>query len=133
MSIINRSKILNDVNKNRLDLNIKMISEKDMIDSLSGGNKQKILVSRLLNHRLNYYLFDELTEGIDIETRASLLRFIRENLVADSGILLVSNVVADLIGVCDRIAVMYHGEIVKQYSKNEFSEHNIYLTLQGIT
>ncbi len=103
-----------------------------MIDSLSGGNKQKVLVGRLLDYNLKVLLLDEVAEGVDIGARRKLLNFIREKVRLEAAVLMASNVVMDLMDVCDRILVIYHGEIVKTFNRSEFNEHEIYSALQGI-
>lgn len=113
-------------------LEIKMGSQSDPIDSLSGGNKQKVVVARLLNYGLNVYLFDEIAEGVDIGARRVLLDFIDTKVRANAAVVIASNVVSDLMEVCDRIAVMYQGKIVHTYLKSEFDEHEIYSALQGL-
>lgn len=132
IGLIKNKKINGVIGIRRKQLDIKMNSQKDSIDSLSGGNKQKIVVSRLLNYNLKIYLFDELTEGIDVEARGLLLNFVRENISKDSLIILYSNVVEDLIKVCNKVFTIYKGEINNMFDENELDEHKIYTSLQGI-
>ncbi len=103
-----------------------------MIDGLSGGNKQKVLVGRLLDYDLKVLLLDEVAEGVDIGARRKLLNFIRENVSRKAAVLMASNVVMDLMDVCDRILVIYHGHIVKTFNRSGFNENEIYSALQGI-
>jgi len=132
IGLIKHSKVNSDIDLRKSQLDIKMFSPDDKIDSLSGGNKQKVLVSRLLNYKLKVYLFDEVTEGIDIGARKALLKFIREVISKESVVLTASNVVADLLDICDRIFVMFHGEIIESFEKIDFNEHDIYSSLQGL-
>ena len=103
-----------------------------MIDSLSGGNKQKVLVGRLLDYDLRVLLLDEVTEGVDIGARRKLLNFIRKEVSKKAAVLMASNVVMDLMDVCDRILVIYQGHIVNAFNRSDFNEHEIYSALQGL-
>ena len=102
------------------------------IDTLSGGNKQKVVVGRLLAHRLSVYLFDEIAEGVDIASRKTLFRFVRDEVSRDSAVLMASNVVSDLMEVCDRILVMFNGRITLEIPREDFDEHEIYRAIQGL-
>ncbi len=103
-----------------------------VIDGLSGGNKQKVLVGRLLDYDLKVLLLDEVAEGVDIGARRKLLNFISEKVSKKAAVLMASNVVVDLMDVCDRILVIYQGRIVKTFNRTDFDESEIYSALQGI-
>ncbi len=130
--VLDRAQVSQTVSELQHQLEIKMGGESDPIDSLSGGNKQKVVVARLLNANLEVYLLDEVAEGIDIGARRALLDFIRTNIRREAAVVMASNVVSDLMEVCDRIMVMYHGEIIRTFTPDEFDEHEIYSSLQGI-
>jgi ABC-type sugar transport system ATPase subunit len=133
LGLIKYSKVNQTVGSTQEILEIKMPwGSGSMIDSLSGGNKQKILVGRLLDYDLKVLLLDEVAEGVDIGARRKLLNFIREKVSLEAAVLMASNVVMDLMDVCDRILVIYHGHIVKTFNRSEFNEHEIYSALQGI-
>ena len=132
LGVLNHGNISNTVSGLQERLDIKMGPETDLIDSLSGGNKQKVVIARLLNYNLKVYLLDEVAEGIDIGARRVLLDFINTEIRARSAVVMASNVVSDLMEVCDRILVMYHGEVIKTFPRSEFDEHEIYSSLQGI-
>lgn len=113
-------------------LDIKLHSPDLLIDSLSGGNKQKVLVSRLLNQHTDILLLDEPAEGIDIEARTRLLQFIDQVARHEKLVIIASNVVEDLITVCDRILVVYHGRVCYSFERAEFDEQAIYSAIQGL-
>lgn len=128
-----KHKLLKDTVLDKIQqLQIKVPDHKSPIDVLSGGNKQKVMVARLLNYKPLIYLLDEVTEGIDIEARKILLNFIREKISKDSIVVTASNVVSDLIEISDRIVVMFHGSITKIFEREDFNEHHIYSALQGL-
>jgi ribose transport system ATP-binding protein len=96
-------------------LNISCTGPGQRMDYLSGGNQQKVAIARLLHHNVDIFLLDEPTRGIDVASRAEIYRFLNEIVShkLKSGfrpaILLVSSYLPELLGVCDRIAVMHRG------------------------
>lgn len=113
-------------------LDIKLQSPSLLIDSLSGGNKQKVLVSRLLNRKSKILLLDELAEGIDIEARMKLLRFIDEVVRKNHSVIMASNVVEDIVTICDRILIISHGRLVRIFERHEYDEQELYSAIQGL-
>jgi ABC-type sugar transport system ATPase subunit len=113
------------------DLNIKIASLEDEIDSLSGGNKQKVIVSRVMSIGPKVLILNEPTQGVDIGAKQEILRIVREEMPDDAGIIISSESVQEMMAICDRIAVMYRGKIVKFYAREDFSEDEIYLSMQG--
>ena len=81
------------------------------IGALSGGNQQKLAIARLLHQDADVLLLDEPTRGIDVGSKAEIYRTIG-NLAADGkSVLMVSSYLPELLGVCDRIAVMTRGRL----------------------
>jgi len=132
LGLIKHENIDKNIRLTQKNLDIKMPSPKVTIENLSGGNKQKIIVGRLLDYGLKVILFDEVAEGVDIGARRTLLDFIRNNVRKDTAVLMASNVVMDLMDVCDRIMIIFQGSIIKTFDRSNFDEHQIYSSLQGI-
>jgi len=82
------------------------------IGQLSGGNQQKVILSRWLAERIEVFLMDEPTRGIDVGARAEIYHLLYELAEAGRSVLLVSSDLAEVIGVADRIIVMREGRIV---------------------
>ena len=78
---------------------------------LSGGNQQKVALGRLLHQDPDVLLLDEPTRGIDVASKADIYRELRRLSGAGKGILMVSSYLPELLGVCDRIAVMSRGKL----------------------
>ncbi len=93
------------------------------IAELSGGNQQKIAIGRLLHHGVDILLLDEPTRGVDVASKAEIYRLI-DRLVAGEGksVVWVSSYAPELLGVCDRIAVMRRGELGAAKPVVEWSE-----------
>ncbi|MGO4700760.1 L-arabinose ABC transporter ATP-binding protein AraG [Dyella sp. 2RAB6] len=81
------------------------------IGQLSGGNQQKVILSRWLAERIEVFLMDEPTRGIDVGARAEIYHLLYELAEAGRSVLLVSSDLAEVIGVADRIVVMREGRI----------------------
>ena len=97
---------------------------------LSGGNQQKIAIARLLHHDVDVLILDEPTRGIDVGSKAQIYRLI-DALVADApdrtprAVLMVSSYLPELLGLCDRIAVMKRGQLGPSVPADTLSEHDL--------
>jgi ribose transport system ATP-binding protein len=92
-------------------LGVKMRSASQPVGDLSGGNQQKVALARLLHHDVDLFLLDEPTRGIDVASKEQIYRQIDALAVAGKAVLLVSSYLPELLGVCDRIAVMSRGTL----------------------
>lgn len=92
-------------------LRVKARSQEQAIESLSGGNQQKVALARVMHQGADILLLDEPTRGIDVGTKSEIYRLMGELAAAGKAILFVSSYLTELLEVCDRIAVMARGEI----------------------
>jgi ABC-type sugar transport system ATPase subunit len=91
------------------------------LTALSGGNQQRVLVSRLLAADLDVMLFDNPTVGVDIASRAQLWRELRA--LAENRIVIVASSEADeLMGVCDRVVCLHGGEVSEILERGAITE-----------
>ncbi len=103
---------------------------------LSGGNQQKVAIARLLHHDVDVLILDEPTRGIDVGSKAQIYRLI-DALVADGGarppkaVLIVSSYLPELLGMCDRIAVMRRGRLAAPRSTSGLTEHDLMMEATG--
>ena len=106
-------------------LNIKIGDSGDAVSTLSGGNQQKVVIAKWLMTEPRIILLNDPTRGIDVGTKQELYRLMRE--LADQGaaILFYSTDYDELIGCCDRVAIMYDGRIVRELAGAELTETNI--------
>ena len=112
-------------------LEIKTASPEQRINQLSGGNKQKVVVGKIFAIEPKVYLLDEPTKGIDVEAKDNILRLIKDKLSKSSSVIMTSPELEDLFLICDRILILYKGEMIGKFSKEEFREKEIYLAIQG--
>ena len=106
-------------------LRIKCAGPRQPVGSLSGGNQQKIALARLLQHGVDVLLLDEPTRGIDVGSKAQIYRLIDELAGEGKAVLMVSSYLPELLGACDRIAVMCRGRLHPARPAAELDEHQI--------
>jgi ribose transport system ATP-binding protein len=100
------------------------------VAELSGGNQQKIAMARLLHHDVDLLVLDEPTRGIDVGSKAQIYRLI-DALVSDANgdaakaVLMVSSYLPELLGLCDRIAVMRRGRLAPAIPARTLTEHDL--------
>ncbi|MFT3765297.1 MAG: ATP-binding cassette domain-containing protein [Minicystis sp.] len=82
------------------------------VRDLSGGNQQKVALARLLHHDVDVLLLDEPTRGIDVGSKAQIYAAIDNLARAGKAVLFVSSYLPELLGVCDRVAVMRRGQLL---------------------
>jgi ribose transport system ATP-binding protein len=92
-------------------LRIRCRSPEQKVVELSGGNQQKVALARLLHQQADILLLDEPTRGVDVGSKAEIYRFVGELARQGKGILFVSSYLPELLGVCDRLAVMARGRL----------------------
>jgi ribose transport system ATP-binding protein len=95
------------------------------VRELSGGNQQKVALLRLLYHDAEVYLLDEPTRGIDVASKAEIYRLLGELAAQGKAVLVVSSYLPELLGVCDRIAVMNRGELSEARSVHEWTPESL--------
>ena len=95
------------------------------VDSLSGGNQQKVVLSKWFEAGCRVIILDEPTRGVDVGAKAEIYRLIDELAAQGLGILLISSDLIEVIGMSDRILVMSYGRVAGELAKADFSEANI--------
>jgi ribose transport system ATP-binding protein len=116
-------------------LSIKARSPRQTVTELSGGNQQKVAMARLLHHDVDVFVLDEPTRGIDVGSKAQIYELI-DSLVSTGqakprAVLMVSSYVPELLGLCDRIAVMCRGALSAPRQASELTEHGVMLAATG--
>jgi ribose transport system ATP-binding protein len=106
-------------------LSIKTPSAEQPVGALSGGNQQKVVLSKWLLTKPRVILLMDPTRGIDVGTKQEFYRLMRR--LADEGasILFYSTDYDELLGMCDRVIVLYRGSVTRELTGPEITEHNI--------
>ncbi|MDR2663560.1 MAG: sugar ABC transporter ATP-binding protein, partial [Treponema sp.] len=130
--IINSSMEIKEAEKYRKELNIRTPSVNQLARNLSGGNQQKVVVSRTLAGDPDIFIVDEPTRGIDVGAKTEIYNILG-NLVANGkSVIMVSSELPEALGMADRIYVMNEGEIKGMLTHNEATQEKImHLALVG--
>ena len=92
-------------------MSTKMVGVTQHVSALSGGNKQKVVLARWLGKRSDILVLDSPTRGIDIKVKAAIYSLLEEMRNQDKAILIISEEIMELIGMCDRIYIMKDGKL----------------------
>jgi ribose transport system ATP-binding protein len=106
-------------------LGIRCRAPDQRVGELSGGNQQKVALARLLHHDVDVLLLDEPTRGVDVASKVEIYRLVGELAAAGKSVLFVSSHIPELLGVCDRVAVMHRGTLGEARPVAEWSENRI--------
>jgi ribose transport system ATP-binding protein len=109
--------------RQRLEINCTGISQS--VSELSGGNQQKVIISRWLMKDCKVLLFDEPTRGIDIQTREAIYNLLYGLAAQGKAIVVVSSEIRELTTICHRIAVLSNGRLAATFDRNEWSAKKI--------
>ena len=123
--ILNDKKIENLVKENVGKLSIKTPSSKTLIQSLSGGNQQKVIISRWLANDPDILIMDEPTRGIDVGAKYEIYQIMIELAKLGKAIIMISSEMSELIGMSDRILVMCNGKMTGELQREEATQENI--------
>lgn len=100
---------------------------------LSGGNQQKVAIARMLYAGVDVLLMDEPTRGIDVGSKAQIYKLIDDLALQGKAIIMVSSYLPELLGVCDRIAVMHKGHLSASKPAQDWTQASLIHEAIGVT
>lgn len=106
-------------------LRIKMVKKTDSINSLSGGNQQKVVLAKWLSANPQLLILDNPTQGVDVGAKEDIYDIILNLAEEKIAVVVLSSEAQEIIRVCDRALVMYHGTIQGEVSADTMNEHDI--------
>jgi rhamnose transport system ATP-binding protein len=109
--IINTLKEIKNASAMQEKLNIKVSYWSQLTQSLSGGNQQKTVIAKWLSTKPEVLILDEPTKGIDVRSKSAVHEFMGELVGEGMSIIMVSSELPEILGMCDRVVVMYKGLI----------------------
>jgi putative multiple sugar transport system ATP-binding protein len=109
----------------RKALNIRSSGVEQLVVNLSGGNQQKVVLSKWLFTKPELLILDEPTRGIDVGAKYEIYTIIDQLASEGKGILMISSELPELLGMCDRIYVMNEGRFVAEFTAAEASQERI--------
>jgi len=113
------------------ELDIKTPSVKSIINTLSGGNQQKVLLARSLMTKPKILFLDEPTRGIDVGAKHEIYVLMNRLAAAGTAIVMVSSELPEILGMSDRILVMHEGTLAGEFKRSEATQEKIMLLASG--
>jgi ribose transport system ATP-binding protein len=112
-------------------LAIRTPSREASVRTLSGGNQQKVVLAKWLRRQADLYILDEPTVGIDIGSKVEIYRLIGDLAARGAGILILSTDLPELVGIADRIIVMYRGQVIRDGAASATSVDGVLAAATG--
>ena len=113
-------------------MNVKTPSMSTEISKLSGGNQQKVLLTRWMLCDPEVMILDEPTRGIDVGAKFEIYKLMTDIVKEQRAVVMVSSELPELLGMCDRIYIMCQGRITGCVERNEFSQETIMKYAAGL-
>ncbi len=107
-------------------MRVKLLSQKDLIRTLSGGNQQKVIIGRWLLLNPDILLMDEPTRGIDVGAKYEIYQLMLDLVSQGKSIIMVSSEMPELLGITDRILVMSNGKLAGIVKTSESSQEELF-------
>ncbi|MCD1265391.1 sugar ABC transporter ATP-binding protein [Shinella sumterensis] len=107
------------------DVELRPMDLERSVDQFSGGNQQKIVIAKALARKIDFFIFDEPTVGVDVGTRVAIYALIRDLCEAGAGILLISSDLPEILHLSHRAYVMYRGTIRSEIAQADLSQENL--------
>lgn len=123
--IIDREKQIKTFQEQRKTLRLKMGKLTDSISSLSGGSQQKVVLAKWLATNPKLLILDNPTQGVDVGSKEDIYDIIFKLAEEDIAVIVLSSEATEVIRICDRAYVMYHGIVQGELSGDEMTEHSI--------
>ncbi len=101
------------------------------VQFLSGGTQQKVVVSKWLLSDSNIYIFDEPTKGIDVGGKYDIYKLIVDLAKRGAGIIFISNELMEVLSLCDRVLVMFNGQVIKELITKETNREELLFYVMG--
>ncbi|MDP4171644.1 MAG: sugar ABC transporter ATP-binding protein, partial [Bacillota bacterium] len=106
-------------------LGIRTSSEEELVQNLSGGNQQKVAIGKWLVADADVYLFDEPTKGVDVGAKKDIYELIAALAERGKSIVYASSELSEIVGITDRVYVLYDGKTVKELKTSDTDEEEL--------
>lgn len=118
--------------KYRGELRIKVPGIEQMVVNLSGGNQQKVVLAKTLAADPDVIIFDEPTKGIDVGAKQEIYNLMNELVAQGKAIIMVSSDMEEILGMSDRIIVLYEGLVSGELQREQFSQERVLHLASGM-
>lgn len=113
-------------------LSIKTPSQNVLVNNLSGGNQQKVVIAKWLGRESNIFICFEPTRGIDVEAKMQVYEALEELRRGGDSIIIVSSELTEVLGMSDRLYIMRKGRFLAEINRDEFDEERILANAAGV-
>ena len=115
------------------ELAIKVTTPMNNVESLSGGNQQKVAIAKILAANTRVLFLDEPTRGVDVGAKIEIFKIINDLVSRNYAVVMISSEMAEIIGMCDRAVIIREGRSVAELNKDQFTELNIIQHTMGVS
>lgn len=116
--VLRRRKIVAFAKEHAEKMSVKMTGIDQFVSALSGGNKQKVVLARWIGKASDILVLDSPTRGIDVKVKADIYALMAELRAAGKSIIMISEEIQELLGMCDRLLIMKDGEINAEFARS---------------
>ncbi len=124
LKLLTKGKMREFSNKYAEEMSVKMVNVDQFVSDLSGGNKQKVVLARWIGKDSDILVLDSPTRGIDIKVKQDIYQLMDRMRKNGKSIIMISEELMELIGMCDRIIIMKDGEISGELSRSRDMDEN---------
>ena len=130
--LLNLKKCKSDAESMVNELRTRTPSINQLVGNLSGGNQQKVVISKWLLTKSKVFIFDEPTRGIDVGAKVEVYNLINKLTSQGAAVIMISSEMDECMGMADRIIVMYEGRITAELSGSDITQENIMYAASGL-
>ena len=123
--LIRRREVTSLISKVAQTIRVRTPSLAQTVRNLSGGNQQKVVLSKWFVRDCEIYIFDEPTRGIDVGAKVEIYKLMQDLAARGAAIIMVSSDLPEVMNMSDRIAVVWNGQIVGQFARGEVNEEQV--------
>lgn len=131
LCLIDQKKVFQSNNYYKQELNIKVNHMKDLITSLSGGNQQKVVLGKALGAKPGIVILDNPTQGVDIGAKLEIYSIVMKLAAQGVSFVVLSSEAQEILMLCDRAYVMFHGQVRGEFKRSELSQEHIMVVATG--
>ncbi len=133
LGVINYPKLNAVIRKIIESIGVRTPSVRQIVRNLSGGNQQKVVLSKWFIRKAHIYIFDEPTRGIDVGAKVEIYKLMQELARKGAAIIMISSELPEIMNISDRIIVIHRGRITGEFHHGQASEEEIMHAAFGVT
>jgi ribose transport system ATP-binding protein len=130
--LINRKLEYSESEKYYREMNVRAFGLDQTVGTLSGGNQQKVLIGNALSVDPKIIILDEPTRGIDVGAKSEIYRHLRKLANSGVGVIIISSDLPEIMSLCDRVCIMYEGNLCGEVSGSDINEQRILQIASGL-